>query len=420
LRDRASQTSLFKVNKLDDTSLFSIDSTGLVSITENVLIAKNLTVTGTLTGNATTATTAKKLDATENSNLNSKPLYLANGSDQNALDYATIFTNNGSAFGPRLYGRDGGELGTYKDSLYAKALVWNRAGMVGIGTVTPSRAKLEVVGSVSTSNNNIGAYFNRDAAVNLSGGASAQNAAYNLSLYCSNNIVCDTLMAFSDARIKHIQGRSDGAADLATLTRIEITDYTHKDVVTKDSRPHKKVIAQQVETVYPQAVSRGTDVVPDIYQKAEFKDGWVKLATSLKVGERVRLIGEKEEAIHEVLEVRDGAFRTAFQPPTNEVFVYGREVKDFRSVDYDAIAMLNVSATQQVKKELDAEVTKRDAEIKELRAENATLQAALEKAQASFETRLAALEKALPESGAEGAVKTVSTSTQQPVVSAAN
>jgi hypothetical protein len=102
----ASQTSLFKVNKLDDTSLFSIDSTGLVSITENVLIAKNLTVTGTLTGNATTATTAKKLDATENSNLNSKPLYLANGSDQNALDYATIFTNNGSAFGPRLYGRD--------------------------------------------------------------------------------------------------------------------------------------------------------------------------------------------------------------------------------------------------------------------------------------------------------------------------
>jgi hypothetical protein len=227
-------------------------------------------------------------------------------------------------------------------------------------------------------------------------------------------------MAFSDARIKHIQGRSDGAADLATLTRIEITDYTHKDVVTKDSRPHKKVIAQQVETVYPQAVSRGTDVVPDIYQKAEFKDGWVKLATSLKVGERVRLIGEKEEAIHEVLEVRDGAFRTAFQPATNEVFVYGREVKDFRSVDYDAIAMLNVSATQQVKKELDAEVTKRDAEIKELRAENATLQAALEKAQASFETRLAALEKTLPESGAAGAAKTVSTSTQKPVVSAAN
>ena len=30
------------------------------------------------------------------------------------------------------------------------------------------------------------------------------------------------------------------------------------------------------------------------------------------------------------------------------MFVYGREVNDFRSVDYDAIAMLNVSATQEL------------------------------------------------------------------------
>ena len=44
----------------------------------------------------------------------------------------------------------------------------------------------------------------------------------------------------------------------------------------------------------------------------------------------MRLIGAKEEAIHAVLEVREGAFRTAFQPATDAVFVHGREVKDFR------------------------------------------------------------------------------------------
>jgi len=85
-------------------------------------------------------------------------------------------------------------------------------------------------------------------------------------------------------------------------------------VITNGNRPNKKVIAQQVETVYPQAVSKTTDVVPDIYQKAGLKEGWVNLATDLKKGERVRLIGENEEGVHEVLEIAEGRFRTDFKP----------------------------------------------------------------------------------------------------------
>ena len=81
--------------------------------------------------------------------------------------------------------------------------------------------------------------------------------------------------------------------------------------------------------------------------------------------------------------MKEGKFRTGLQSEDEQVFVYGREVKDFRSVDYEAIAMLNVSATQEIKKE-------KDAEVKALQDENATLRATL----ATLETRLAALEKA--------------------------
>jgi len=95
----------------------------------------------------------------------------------------------------------------------------------------------------------------------------------------------------------------------------------------------------------------------------------------------VRLISEKVEGIHEVLEVKKDKFRTAFKPEGEEVFVFGREVKDFRSVDYEAISMLNVSATQQIKKE-------KDAEVKALHDENADLKARL----AAQDKRLAALE----------------------------
>ena len=50
-------------------------------------------------------------------------------------------------------------------------------------------------------------------------------------------------------------------------------------------------------------------------------------------------------------------------------------------MDYEAIAMLNVSATQQIKKE-------KDAEVKALQEENAALRARLD----AQEKRLAALE----------------------------
>ena len=140
---------------------------------------------------------------------------------------------------------------------------------------------------------------------------------------------------------------------MKTLLGIKVTDYVYKDTIAKGNRPQKKVIAQQVERVYPQAVSQSTAVVPDIYRNATFKNGWVQLATDLKVGDRVKLIGEREKGIYAVLEVHDGAFRTDFKPGTEKVFVYGREVKDFRTVDYEAISMLNVSATQELAKRVE-------------------------------------------------------------------
>lgn len=208
-----------------------------------------------------------------------------------------------------------------------------------------SLAMLEVRGNLPA---NIGGgyYFN-----SVSTGLTPRGTGVlGVSIIADAHVCAPVFVAFSDARTKTIVGRSDTAKDLSTIMNLEITDYTFKDVVAKGTGSQKKVIAQQVEQVYPQAVVKTTDVVPDIYKQAAVSDGWITLATDLKVGEKVRLIGEKEEGLHDVLEVRaDGsAFRTAFKPVTDKVFVYGRQVKDFMSVDYEAIAMLNVSATQEL------------------------------------------------------------------------
>jgi hypothetical protein len=229
-------------------------------------------------------------------------------------------------------------------------------------------------------------------------GTNDNNTNATVSIWADGHVVGTKVTVHSDERIKTAIQPSDSCADLGTLLGIEITDYEYIDTLANGNTPQKKVIAQQVESVFPQAVSKSKSAVPDIFKNAEVVDGWVLLSTDLKAGERVRLIGDKEEFIEEVIEVRGDAFRTAYKPDEGRVFVYGREVEDFRTVDYDAIAMLNVSATQQIKKE-------KDAEIQALRNENAALRRELTAKNASLEARLIALERSMPKAAS---VETVS------------
>ncbi|MGB8168942.1 MAG: tail fiber domain-containing protein [Chthoniobacteraceae bacterium] len=277
-----------------------------------------------------------------------------------------IVNNNGSVGGPPAIFIDRG------------------TSNVGIGTTAPTKAKLVVNGFVQNSIS-VGQFFNASGITPLGGVATN----FNVSIFASNGTwTGGAFITSSDARTKDIQSISDGAADLRTLSNIEITNYRYKDVIAKGSAPQKKVIAQQVEKVFPQAVSLHTDTVPDIYRAATIADGWTILATDLKVGDRVKLIAENDaETIGEVREVTPTAFRTDGKTADGKVFVYGREVKDFRAVDYDAIAMLNVSATQELARKLEA----KDAEIAALKAANLALAAKM----AAFDEKLTALKASL-------------------------
>lgn len=238
-------------------------------------------------------------------------------------------------------------------------------GFVGIGTTTPL-APLHVSGSALNT-------FNLQYYLDSNGGHdySGDRSDFAFSIVADGYVRAPAYHVTSDERIKEVIGVSNGAEDLAVLQSIEITDYSFKDKLAMGSQIEKRVIAQQVESVYPTAVNLDRGVIPDIFKKAGVEVGWVRLATDLKVGERVRLFDSENDAVQEVLEIRGGAFRTGFPHQDAEVFVYGREVDDFRSVDYDAIAMLNVSATQQLSKKLG----EKDALI------------------AALEARLSALEK---------------------------
>ncbi|MCB1097135.1 MAG: hypothetical protein KDN22_16295 [Verrucomicrobiae bacterium] len=224
------------------------------------------------------------------------------------------------------------------------------AGNVGIGTTTPVNGKLQIAGHSGSVDLPYG-YLN---SAGNTGTASGQSA---YSIYATNRVAAQEFRAHSDERIKNIRGTSDAGEDLHTLMGIKVTDYTLRDTVAMGDAPQKKVIAQQVAKAYPQAVTTNlTEVVPDIYRRAELADGWVTLATDLKPGEKVKLIGEAHSGVFEVLAVREGAFQVDWEH-RGEVFVYGREVDDFHTVDYEAIAMLNVSATQEQQRLIERQQT---------------------------------------------------------------
>ena len=262
------------------------------------------------------------------------------------------------------------------------AMVVREDGRVGIGTAGPQKALLQVDGWINSESKGY-QYMNRTRA-----GVHMENATTNRdhSIWAEKRIAAEEFNAVSDARLKNIQGRSDGAADLCTLLGIEVTDYTHRDVIGKGDGAYKKLIGQQIEGVFPQAVNRTTDVVPDIYQRASIRDGWVELVTDLKKGERVKLITETGQDLYEVLDVTDDKFLIDFKHEDDAVFVFGREVDDFLTVDYDAISMLNVSATQQIKKEMDQGLKALRVENAELRAANDGLAKRLQLVESKLET----------------------------------
>lgn len=286
-------------------------------------------------------------------------------------------------------------------------LAVTKGGRIGIGTQAPTRGKVEIVGSEGSFN--LLAGFGLLTADVVSTNGAGNHPTDPSSLFCDGGIKASEFIAPSDNRIKTITGRSNAAQDLKVLQSIEVTDYTYIDKALKGGREYKKVIAQQVEAVYPQAVQRGTDIVPDIYQKAGAVDGWVKLATDLQKGERVRLVHAGGDDVHEILDVAADRFRADLPSGVEQVFVYGREVKDFRNVDYEAIAMLNVSATQELARKLEV----KDAEIKALREKVAGLAVAqkrlaeLEARDQARDAKLAAIEKLLLSTG-KPAVRTVS------------
>ena len=259
------------------------------------------------------------------------------------------------------------------------------AGRVGINTTTP-RAPLDVVDNVSVANPNTydaaWAYYtlgiNNFQPVDLEGGTTGSTVP-NVSIIASNRVLASEFDAFSDARIKNIIGVSENLKDLAILNALRITDYTMQDKVKYGNKPFKKVIAQQVEKVYPQVVSKHTDFIPNVYQtvnKIENTSNGYLLHFNRRhnissTAKKLRLLLSDKDGMQEfnIVTIPDDkdVIIEATDLKADKIFVYGEEVNDFRTVDYEGLTTLNISATQELSKLIAAQNKKIEAMEREIK-----------------------------------------------------
>ncbi|MEH1997073.1 hypothetical protein [Nostoc sp.] len=231
-------------------------------------------------------------------------------------------------------------------------------GNVGIGLSNPTKGKLVVSGQGSEGASGAMGYLNSSGAKSPHQALNGQATNFYYSIWSENKVAATEFNAFSDSRIKSILGVSDCREDLEILSKLMVTNYTYIDTVSKGTRTLKKLIGQNVYAVYPQAVTLTKDFVPDIYAHSVstvYDLEQKRLAITLekphkfKIGETIRVIGNLTTLEIPVISIpSEHEFIIVAETYEEKVFVYGRQVDDFHLVDYESIAMLNVSATQEL------------------------------------------------------------------------
>jgi hypothetical protein len=236
----------------------------------------------------------------------------------------------------------------------------------------------------------------------------------NISIVAEGAVWAAGQLLTSDQRIKQNISASDNNLDLEMLQKIKVSDYHYKGQLAESEKKIKGLIAQEIEKIWPQAVHTNTGFIPSICnyptQIEYLKDDVISVEMAaphdLQPGDRLKLNYSTDEQIVEVLSVSDLSFTVKAwkeQLEPDQLYVYGKKVDDFRSVNYNAIFTMGISATQELarrqeqlqadKAELQAEVqagkdriTQLEEEVAGLRREFAAMRAEMRAFRAGFAT----------------------------------
>ena len=279
-------------------------------------------------------------------------------------------------------------------------MVITSTGNVGIGTNNPL-CRLDVNGSAKflfqndfwfNSPDNAYRFYastNSNTYFGIGGTADNTQAAFNFRngnyadifiLYTNGNYSArGSYQAWSDSRIKKdIEDINDETA-LQSILSIEPKTYKYIDGSKSTERVYG-FIAQQIREVIPEAVVLIDNIIPNIYKNCICEDNkriyivlpQEVLGSLIRIGNggsyKIILVESDYIEVEKHIGSKD--------IPDGEQFVYGYEVKDFHTINKEYIFTLNVCATQELHRRIEAQsvlLKSQDDRIRDLETKVATL-----------------------------------------------
>ena len=259
----------------------------------------------------------------------------------------------------------------------------NSDGYIGVGTSSPL-APLHVASSASQF---VVAYgFLSPGGT----GTGTYNQTISYSIQADGRIRSNEFNAISDIRIKKNIVPLKSNVQLLELNNLRVVNYSYIDQLANGNSIKTGFIAQEVEKVNDRFVNKSTEFIPSVFalvKSALVENEVLKIITEkphgFVKGDVVKFFAEgKKEVIKTIDEVESANefIVSSWKESTNNLFIYGKKITDFRAIDFDQITALSVGAIQELSKQIDS-----------LKLENEKFK----KKQSDFEARLLKLESKL-------------------------
>ncbi len=226
------------------------------------------------------------------------------------------------------------------------------------GQITTSNT-LSVFGTLNTNVSGYG-FLNKTSPT----GVYTASGSAPYSIYANSRVLAQEFNAYSDIRHKTLHSYSNGKTDLALLNQLKVSNYTFIDTVGKGTKMQMGFIAQQVEEIVPEAVNKIQDFIPSVYDMAKgiVYDTSAKTLTVLtnkphdfQEKDEVKLISHDKEhkvKVDKIIDASTFVIRN-WENPVDKIFVFGKQVNDFRMVDYDRLFTLGISSIQELSRRVE-------------------------------------------------------------------
>jgi hypothetical protein len=232
------------------------------------------------------------------------------------------------------------------------------------------------------------------------GDVDANDGAVNYSLHMAGGIYMEgnsIILITSDERIKKEITNANSNDCLSTLRNIPIREYKYKDTKMRGRGKTLGFIAQEVDKEFSMAVTKKHGCIPNEYRRldditwTEIKDSSDNIINyKLTINDlnetldfqkyRFYVTDEtnlkdlsENEKMKEITSLKDEPKSFLFDKKWENVFLWGKYVANFHTIDKHKLFTLNFSATQ----ELDRKVIALENENAELKTEVDTLKSEL-------------------------------------------